>query len=132
MREAYLGLRRQWSEVLRQFDLSLSEIGVLDLCAGAPAKVSGVARAVGLTPAGGTDVIDRLERRQLVRRVPHSVDRRVVHVRLTPAGLRLHREARSARRDVLHDVGRAMTEDERRALAVGLEGLLGAMRRRGR
>ena len=108
-------------------NLSLSEYGVLQLCARAPAKASEVAQAIGITPAGATDVIDRLEKRRFVRRVAHPTDRRAVLVQLTATGARVHRESRAARMAVLHDIDRALTETERRALLLGLTALLRAM-----
>lgn len=129
LREAYLAFRRRWAELLSPCDLSLSEFGVLELCSRGPAKASAVAQAIGITPAGATDLIDRLEKRRFVRRVAHPTDRRAVLVTLTETGERLHREAKAARLAVLHDVDHALTDSERRALILGLTALLRAMPR---
>ena len=50
-----------------------------------------LARRVGITEKTATGLIDRLERDGLVQRVRDDADRRVVHVRLTPAGEAIHR-----------------------------------------
>lgn len=110
--------------------LSLAEFVVLELCSRAPARASEVARAVGLSPAGATDVIDRLEQRRLVLRRAHPRDRRVVLVRLTLPGRRAYREARSSVRALLHELSGGITPQERQALAVGLAALLRTLSRR--
>ena len=88
LRDAYLALRGRRSELLRGFDLSLSEYVSLRLCVQAPAMASAIADKVGVTSAGATDIIDRLEERGLARRLSHPKDRRAVLVTLTPAGRR--------------------------------------------
>jgi DNA-binding MarR family transcriptional regulator len=50
-----------------------------------------LARRVAVTEKTITGVVDRLERDQLVQRKRGPADRRVVHVRLAPRGVRLHR-----------------------------------------
>jgi DNA-binding MarR family transcriptional regulator len=83
-----------------------------------------LARAIGLTPAGATDVIDRLERRGSVRRVRSSLDRRVVFVQLTPRGTDLYRSAQSTVRAALRALDADLAPAERRALTRGLAALL--------
>jgi len=123
LRETYLLFRRQRANLLVEFDLSFSEYLVLDLCAESPAKASEIAHAVGISPAGATDLIDRLEGRRLVARASHPVDRRAVLVRLTRAGRQLYRDAKSRERANLGRLTALMTDGERRALAVGLAAL---------
>jgi DNA-binding MarR family transcriptional regulator len=120
LREAYHVLRRQRAALLQDFGLSLSEYSALQVCARAPAMPSEIAERAGVTSAGATDIIDRLEKRQLVKRLSHPRDRRAVLVALTSTGRRLHVAAQSAQRDVLREVGRSMTEAERKALVRGL------------
>ena len=127
LREAYRTLRPRWAASLARFDLSLPEYEVLELCGSFPAKAAAIARATGITPAGVTDVIDRLERRGVVRRAADPTDRRAVLVQLTPAGRTLYREAQSARREVLQGLLEAMTDRERRSLVLGLTALLRAV-----
>ncbi|EQD41591.1 Bacterial regulatory protein, MarR [mine drainage metagenome] len=129
LREAYFLLREEWTDHLDRFDLSLSDSVVLELCARNPARASEIARAIGITPAGATYVIDQLEGRRLVRRVADPKDRRVVLIRLAPAGRRLYREAKSTKRITLRYLNDAMSVEERRALATGLAALTHALRR---
>lgn len=50
-------------------------------------------------------LVDRMEELQLVRRVPAREDRRRVHVRLTPKGLRLLEKLYRVHREELHTCG---------------------------
>lgn len=128
LREAYHLFRERWSAHLLRHGLSLPEYIALELCAQAPARASEVARALGVSAAGATDLLDRLEGRHLVRRVDDPEDRRAVRVRLTSAGLRLQQECRSIKRQDLKFLGAAMTPEERRALSRGLDALTRALR----
>lgn len=130
LREAYHILLRQRGEIVRQLGLSLSEYTALRTCARAPAMPSEIGEAAGVTSAGATDIIDRLERRRLVTRLSHPKDRRVVLVRLTRAGRRLYLEAQSAQRAILRDLERTMTKAEREALVTGLVAFVRSLRSR--
>ena len=56
------------------------------LAARGPQRAAEVAVELGVNPSTGTRMCDRLVRKGLVRRVRSSSDRRVVRLRLTPAG----------------------------------------------
>lgn len=124
LREAYHAMRRHRLEILRGFDLSFSEYTTLQVCTGAPAMPSEIAEAAGVTSAGATDIIDRLEKRHLVTRLSHPRDRRAVLVALTASGRRLYEEARLAQRTRFQQVRQQMTPGEREALMVGLTALV--------
>ncbi len=64
---------------------------VLWLGTDGPLTMGDLARRLAVTEKTITGVIDRLERDGLVQRARHPADRRVVHVRLSPGGARLHR-----------------------------------------
>lgn len=128
LREAFFLLRERWTVQLARFDLSVSDFVILELSADRPSRASEIARRIGLTAAGTTAVIDRLEARHLVRRIADPRDRRVVLIRLAPAGRRVHREARTAKREVYRSLDAAMSREERQALATGLSALTLALR----
>lgn len=102
----------------------MSEYLALRRCEGTDATPSTIAEAVGVTGGGATDIIDRLEARRLVRRVPHPADRRARLVVVTRAGRAVCHRARSVRRSIFRRIGHSMTEEERTALLVGLRALL--------
>lgn len=129
LREANFLLRSRMREALGRLDVTLSDFAILDLCRKAPARPSEVARAIGLTAAGTTDALDRLETRHLVRRRADPTDRRAIQVVLTPAGQRLMKRANSVKEDTVRYLDATMSHDERRALAEGLRALTRALRR---
>jgi len=129
LREANLLLRSRMGRELGRFDLTVSDLVVLELCAKGPARASDVARALGLTAAGTTDALDRFEARRLVRRRADPDDRRAVQIVLTPAGRRILKRARSAKDATIRYLDEAMSREERRALADGLQALTRALRR---
>lgn len=128
LREANRLLRARTGSRLQGIGLSISEAVVLDLCSRAPAKASDVATASGLTAAGATDLIDRLEVRRLVRRESSATDRRVVLIALTPAGLRARGAVAAAKAETLRYLESTMRPEELAALAKGLDALTRALR----
>ncbi|MCW2923176.1 MAG: MarR family transcriptional regulator [Thermoleophilia bacterium] len=86
---AYEHLDAAWR---RQFDLNANEkLAIIFLGDGisAPSKL---AEAIGITTAGMTTLLDRLEQRGLLRREAHPDDGRRVLVTLTKAALRARLE----------------------------------------
>jgi DNA-binding MarR family transcriptional regulator len=72
---------------LADLRLSTAETNALACFAGRPARtVRELVDATAQRPSTLTGVLDRLERRELVIRVPNPADRRSVLVELTPAG----------------------------------------------
>jgi DNA-binding MarR family transcriptional regulator len=128
LREANFLLRARGTRALGRFDLSVPEFVVLQLCGRGPARASEVARSLGLTAQGTTDVLDRLEKRGFVQRAPDPADRRAVQITLTRAGRRLEEEARSAKESMLRYLEHNMSRGERQALAEGLRALTRALR----
>ena len=75
-------------------DRTLGELGIsqaeahvlLALYQGGPVPIGALHRAFGHKPSTLTNVVDRLERRDLVRRESNPEDRRSVLIRLTSSG----------------------------------------------
>lgn len=128
LREANLLLRERWNRRLDRHGLSFSEYVALDLSHRLRSKASDVARYIGISAAGATDLLDRLEARKLIRRVPDPVDRRAVMIRLTPAGERLLVQCHAEKDAELEFLDAAMTPRERAALAEGVAALRRAVR----
>jgi DNA-binding MarR family transcriptional regulator len=130
LREANALLRAWGSQELARFELTFSEYVVLELCRREPARASDVARALGLTAAGTTDALDRLEQRRLVLRSSDPDDRRAVRIHLTAAGRRRVRQAHFVKQATVRYLNEAMSSEERAALSHGLGALTRALRRR--
>lgn len=113
-------------ECLEPLDLTFVEYTVLRVLADGEKSPSQLAEYVVRTTGGMTKIVDRLERRGLVQRVPHPEDRRGVLVGLTPDGVELGEKASDA-----YDVGRnrvfrRLPAADRRAIAAGLDQLIAA------
>lgn len=81
---AYERLDGAWRH---RFGLSANEkLAVMYLAEGVTSP-GDLAEALGLTSAGVTNLLDRLEEQGLIRRDPHPTDRRRVLVRLTKSAL---------------------------------------------
>ena len=73
-------------EVARQAGLSTSELHALRHLSSAPMGPVDLARALGVTSAASSGVVDRLAGRGHVERRPHPQDRRRTEVVITEAG----------------------------------------------
>ncbi len=126
LRDTFVAMKRRQRVVLRELRLSHSEWIALHVCSQGPARGQEIAEIGDLTPAGVTDVVDRLEARGLVRRARDPDDRRAMRVELTEAGRRLHAETRRTVLALWGEMTAALGPEEYRALAEGLRALLRA------
>src|SRR5467141_355271 len=104
--------------------LTLTQVSVLRELRDEPKTAGKLGQAVGLSPTSVTRLVDRLERRGLVSRHREFADRRLVEIRLDPAGEKLLGEIKVLRGSPLHRAVEAMTRDERRNLTTGLRRLV--------
>ena len=70
----------------RRLGLGPADLRCLDWLADGPKSAGELSEATGLRPAATTSLIDRLEAKGLVRRVPSETDRRKVLVEMTDDG----------------------------------------------
>lgn len=79
-------LRRAAREQLEPYGITWGQLRTLRhlAAAGAPMRMSELARAAGVVPRSATTVVDDLETAGLVRRGPDPTDRRATLVELTP------------------------------------------------
>jgi DNA-binding MarR family transcriptional regulator len=77
------------TRIAAEHDLSLTQIRVLAILRDRRVKMSELAEYLGLDKSTVSGLVDRAQRRGLLQRTPNQVDRRVVDVHLTPAGLDL-------------------------------------------
>lgn len=94
--------------------------------AGTPGiRMSDLASKVLLTKSGLTARIDRLEQRDMVRRVPDPEDRRATRVVLTDHGAAVFREAAAFHMtSVERHFSTAISDDEARTIVTALERVL--------
>jgi DNA-binding MarR family transcriptional regulator len=91
-------MRRRWSDSLAPWDLSPHQARALRVVQRhEAARMGTIAAHLRIAPRSVTEVLDGLEERRLVRRVPDPTDRRAVLVELTDSGRELLAEVDEAR-----------------------------------
>jgi DNA-binding MarR family transcriptional regulator len=117
--------------VVRAFDERLGDRGVstprskllAEIERLQPVRSADVARAVGITQATASTLVDALVREGLVVRAPDENDRRAVRLSTTPVGRRQAREWRSDYTAAAHDLLACLSDDETRQLTTLLNKL---------
>ena len=89
-------LVKRIAELVQPFDLTPSSGLVLGILAdvGAPLPPNQIAERLIISRASMTSLLDSLERRGYVRRLPHEADRRMLLIELTDAGRQVAHEFR--------------------------------------
>ncbi|MBQ0827028.1 MarR family winged helix-turn-helix transcriptional regulator [Streptomyces tagetis] len=85
-----------------------------------PRRLTGLARAEGVSQPGMTQLVTRLERAGLVRRTAAAGDGRGVLVELTGTGLEVLESRRAERARALQHLVDRLTEPERQAVETAL------------
>jgi len=89
-------LHDQVKAVMRRYALTFARYEVLTWLATDPESsvtLSWISRTLRIPPATVTDIIDRLEADELLRRVPHATDARTTIAVITPKGRKLANDA---------------------------------------
>jgi DNA-binding MarR family transcriptional regulator len=80
-------LTKSMDSVLAEYDITHAQGSILWMVStGKCSTASDLAREMGNDAASTTRMIDRLEKRKLIVRMPRGDDRRVISLRLTPGG----------------------------------------------
>jgi DNA-binding MarR family transcriptional regulator len=109
---------------LEPLGISSAQYVILVNLASGVDSASGLCRSVSYDPGAMTRMIDRLEKKGLVRRVPCSEDRRVMRLALTEEGKEVYPHLVERAAKVLNDRLRGFTRDEVRQLESLLERML--------
>lgn len=119
-------LRHHWADGLQEAGLSPHDARALRVVGRhGPCRLGVVAEHLRIAPRSVTDVVDRLEQRGLVERVPDPDDRRATTVRPTETGEQVLATVDAARRVGAAEFFGRLTDDERaslRTMLVTLEG----------
>lgn len=97
-------------------DLTFSQYITLKKLAGGNASVTDLARAAEVNPGAMTRLLDRLEARNLIMRVPDPSDRRALDIRLTEAGTIIWQDINQCGMRVREFAMEGMDEAERQQL----------------
>ena len=110
---------------LSPFDISARQLFVLSSVAhGEADSASSLCKSISYDPGAMTRMIDRLQQKGLVRRVPHPEDRRAMNLELTVAGKALFPQLIAAKDRVHAQFLRGFSDDERRTLEALLHRML--------
>ena len=113
-------------ECLEPLELTFVEYTVLRVLEDGEKSPSRLAEYVVRTTGGMTKIVDRLERRGLVQRVPDPADRRGVLVALTAEGRQLGTKASDAYSVGRDRIIRRFRVADRKAVEAGLDQLITA------
>ena len=109
---------------LERFDISAPQLIVLASVANREAdSASSLCRNISYDPGAMTRMIDRLEQKGLIRRVPHPEDRRATNLELTTAGKALFPQLLAAKETVQKQFLHGFSADD----VATLESLLNRM-----
>jgi DNA-binding MarR family transcriptional regulator len=110
---------------LAAFDISAPQLFVLSSVANGEAdSAAGLCKTISYDPGAMTRMIDRLQQKGLVRRVPHPEDRRAMNLELTVAGKALFPQLIAAKDRVHAQFLRGFSDDDRRTLETLLHRML--------
>ena len=98
--------------------ISMAQINVLyQLYYRGPCEVLAFTRTLSLSPAGASQLIERMVRQGWVERLDDPADRRVRSVHLTGLGRKLVTESIAARNEWVHRFGARLTSEEKQQIA---------------
>ncbi|KRF40296.1 hypothetical protein ASG96_05205 [Terrabacter sp. Soil810] len=125
LRELILAGERYRIAVAAHLDLTVNESRAISyLLARGPMGQTDLATELGLTTSSTTTLVDRLERREMVRRVPDPSDRRRSTVEIPESGVRRLREVRDWMPHAFDPIG----ADELPGVAASLGTIAAALR----
>jgi MarR family transcriptional regulator, lower aerobic nicotinate degradation pathway regulator len=110
----------------REHDLSPTLARMLSLLNGRSPTMNELAMLLGLDKSSTSGLVDRAQRRGLVRRVPSQLDRRSVRVRLTKQGSDLDETLSDSLSKEVAAVLEPLTDGGRQTLAGSLRAILSA------
>ena len=90
-------------------------------------KVSDLSRALSIHQSTASNMLDKLEKKQLIRRDRSGPDQRVVQLYLTPQGAELLSTAPRPAQGAVMDAMKHMNDEELQQLKAGLAALIGHM-----
>jgi len=94
----------------------------------APSKISEICDHMMVSAAAASQMVDRLEKQNLVTRIPEPTDRRVRNVVLSEKGELFVRQSIEARRSWVKEVPSDLSEEQLEQISHALELLISAYR----
>jgi DNA-binding MarR family transcriptional regulator len=112
------------TKLAAEHDLSLTQLRMLGIVRDRRLTISELARALGLDRSSVSGLVDRTEKRGLVRREPNAADARSVHGTISPEGAESLASGSAEMAQLLSSLTDALTPAESRRLTALLERML--------
>lgn len=94
-RELHPKFSRMYSQILEKVDLTLSQFTLLSqLMLLGTVSMTEISGRLKITKPAVTNLVDRLEEKKYLKRVPHTKDRRVILLEMLPKGKKIITEIR--------------------------------------
>lgn len=117
-------LKKRGRDILANFDITPPQLdALLVLKEFGELTMGELCQKMYLACSTATDLIDRMERNQLIERVRDTSDRRVIRLRILPKGHSIIDEVLEARRSYLAHITADLTDEQKENLVRALEQL---------
>jgi DNA-binding MarR family transcriptional regulator len=113
------------SKIAAEYDLSLTQLRVLAILRDRQGSMSDLANYLGLDRSTVSGLVDRAEKRGLLRRTQNPLDGRGVDVALTARGIELAERGAATVARALSPLTKTLSQAEARRLTALLERMLG-------
>lgn len=112
------------AETSRPLGLTPQQAHLLCVLIAGPLGMTELSRILSIERSSLTSMVDRLERRTLVARIPSPTDRRACQIELTPEGLSLAHDAHNAVVDRINTLTANLPTTTRQTLATALQSII--------
>ena len=112
------------AETSRPLGLTPQQAHLLCVLIAGPLGMTELSRILSIERSSLTSMVDRLERRTLVARIPSPTDRRACQIELTPEGLSLAHDAHNAVVDRINTLTANLPTTSRQTLATALQSII--------
>lgn len=112
------------AETSRPLGLTPQQAHLLCVLIAGPEGMTDLSRILSIERSSLTSMVDRLERRSLVARIPSPGDRRACRIELTPDGLALAHQAHDAVVDRINTMTAHLPATTRRAVTTALQSII--------
>jgi MarR family transcriptional regulator, organic hydroperoxide resistance regulator len=119
------------SEVWSDIELTMHQFRALSLLRQGPLRINDLGSRLGIRFSSITNLVNRLEEKRLIERVPDPDDQRIIWCRLTPLGQRETENLGDINRRLLESLAQLLTDEELQVVVETFEILSSALRRNG-
>lgn len=121
-------IKKKGREILKDYDITGPQFNALQhLIKEGNLTVGELSKKMALSYSTITDLIDRMEKNNLVMRIKDEKDRRMVRIKVLDKGFEILQKVLNKRIEYLANKLKSFTEDEKELLVKSLEKLFSAM-----